>query len=258
VLLYRVFIDEVGNHDMGSSEDPNHRYLGLTGVIMALEYEKGSFTEALNGLKRDIFGAQDIVLHRREILDAQPPFDTLIDDAIRKRFDERLLKLLGGADYKAFTVVIDKREHREKYVVWRFHPYHYCLTVLLERYVLNLARTNQVGDVLVESRGEKENRQLERAYQHIYQYGTDQVRVGVFRERLTSSQLKIKPKSANVAGLQLADMIANPSCRSLICKKTGEEMTADFGKQVQAILARNKYLRRRDGLIAGWGTKWLP
>jgi uncharacterized protein DUF3800 len=54
--LYRIFIDEVGNHDMKSSDDPNHRYLGLTGVIMTLEYETGEFTTALNSLKEDIFG----------------------------------------------------------------------------------------------------------------------------------------------------------------------------------------------------------
>jgi len=62
-----------------------------------------------------------------------------------------------------------------------------------------------------------------------------------------------------VAGLQFADLIASPSCRSLICEKTGVPMTARFGLQVETILQKSKYLRRlSDGEISGWGKKWLP
>jgi len=32
-MKYRLYIDEVGNPDMGASENPNHRYLSLPGVI---------------------------------------------------------------------------------------------------------------------------------------------------------------------------------------------------------------------------------
>jgi hypothetical protein len=255
--LYRVFIDEVGNHDM-KSDDPNHRHLGLTGVIMSLEYETGTFTNSLNAIKQEFFETQGIVLHRREMLEAKPPFEALNDVEIRKRFDAGLLRVLRDAEYRVFTVVIDKKEHKERYAVWQFHPYHYCLTVLLERYVRFLDRIGHVGDVLVESRGRKENRQLERAFRHVYDHGSDHVPVCVFRNRLTSMQLKVKPKASNIAGLQLADLIANPSCRSLICEKNGVQMNAAFGAEIEAIL-KTKYLSRpRDGLITGWGTKWLP
>lgn len=30
---YRMYIDEVGNSDLNASENSNHRYLSLTGVI---------------------------------------------------------------------------------------------------------------------------------------------------------------------------------------------------------------------------------
>ena len=250
--MYRVFIDEAGNHDLKSSDDPNHRYLGLTGVIMQLEYERGEFTQTLNTVKTAIFGTPDIVLHRREMLDAKPPFHALQDSAVRMRFDTMLLRLLAENTYRVFTVVIDKKEHQKKYNVWRFHPYHYCLTVLLERYVQLLRKMNQVGDVLVESRGKKENMQLERAYRHIYDNGSDFVLTKVFQERLTSGQLKIKPKSENVAGLQFADLIANPSCRSLICENTNIPMTAEFGRQIQEVLKKNKYLKNPIRWIDFW------
>jgi hypothetical protein len=255
---HRVYIDEAGNHDLKASDDPHHRYLGLTGVIMRLEYADGEFRNALNAIKQEIFGTTNIVLHRREMLTAKSPFEALADQETRHRFDELLLELFSTATYRVFTVVVDKKEHKQKYLVWRFHPYHYCLTVLLERYVQFLNRYGLCGDVLVESRGKNENIQLERAYRFIYDHGSDHVPVKIFQSRLTSRQVKIQPKSANIAGLQLADLLASPSCRSLICEKTNVQMEAEFGTQIEIILRKKKYLRRYDGVIPGWGTKWLP
>jgi hypothetical protein len=161
--------------------------------------------------------------------------------------------------YRIFTVVIDKKEHREKYAVWQFQPYHYCMTVMLERYVRWLDRINAMGDVLAESRGKKENKQLSKAYRRIYERGTDHVPDRLFKARLTSTEIKLKSKTENVAGLQLADLIASPSCRELICRQSKQQMTAEFGQKVVEILYRKKYLGSiYDGHVAGWGTKWLP
>jgi hypothetical protein len=32
MTLYRIYIDEVGNHDLTHADDPNQRFLSLTGV----------------------------------------------------------------------------------------------------------------------------------------------------------------------------------------------------------------------------------
>jgi hypothetical protein len=256
----RLYIDEIGHHDMKSSTDENQRYLGLSGILMRLEYAGGEFSENLRLLKHDIFGRSDFPLHRREILNGSPePYTRLKDEGTRSKFNERLLRLLEDSKYRVFSVVIDKREHKTKYVVWQFQPYHYCMTVMLERYVQWLGRVGCVGDVLAESRGKKENKQLANAYRYIYQKGTNNVPSTLFQERLTSREIKIKPKSDNIAGLQLADLIAHPSCKELICRRKNQEMTADFGKQIVEILYRKKYLRSPfNGVVQGWGTKTLP
>lgn len=258
--MFRIFIDEVGHHDLKSSDDPNERYLSLTGVIMRLSYESGEFTTALNALKMEVFGRTDFALHRRQIIDAtDPPYDVLRAAQMRERFNEMTLRLLADSSYRVFTVVIDKKEHKQKYAVWRFHPYHYCLTVVLERYVQLLGRMKTVGDVMVESRGKKENRQLEAAFRYIYERGTEHVPQKMFREWLSSREIKIKPKTENVSGLQMADLIANPSSRELICEKLGEAMRADFSRRIVQILKKNKYLKNPyNGRLPGWGTKWLP
>jgi hypothetical protein len=231
----------------------------LTGAILETEYAVTTFTALLDALKLDSLDTRDVVLHRREILNRRPaPFDRLTDEAIRRRFDERLIQLIDTAEYTAITVVIDKKEHAERYNVWQFHPYHYCLTTMLERYVLWLRGRGQVGDVMVESRGKADNIKLERAYRHIYEFGTENVSRVLMRRMLSSKEIKLKPKSANIAGLQLADLIANPAWRDLICRHRNVPMKADFGQKIVDILYAKKYRRRSDGKVEGWGTKMLP
>lgn len=85
--MYRVFVDEVGNHDMKSCDKPTEQYLGVTGVIIRLEYEQHELTAALNQFKTAIFGSINIVLHRRDIIDRKPPFDPLKNAHTQQQFD---------------------------------------------------------------------------------------------------------------------------------------------------------------------------
>jgi hypothetical protein len=256
--VFRLFIDEVGDADMKDADKPDRQYLSLTGVIMSIAHEQTVVEPALNILKARIFHDPNIVLHRTEIVYRRPPFECLEDVKLRTDFDQSILKLVENASYRVITVVIDKLEHTRRYQIWQANPYHYCLLALLERYVMWLQLANSYGDVMAESRGKKDNKKLCASYTRLFQKGTEYVGYKVFQQRLTSRELKIKEKSANVAGLQIADLIANPSMRSLICEKTGTTMRADFGMHVVSILKKNKYRRSSNGTIAGRGTKWLP
>jgi hypothetical protein len=112
---------------------------------------------------------------------------------------------------------------------------------------------------MVESRGGREDEQLKASYQRLYRDGTDHIPAERWQERLTSRELKVKPKTADVAGLQLADLIAHPSRREILLE---HKLIADerdtFGDRICAILRANKYLRARNGQIYGYGKKLLP
>lgn len=54
---YRLYIDEVGNADLNASEDPNHRYLSLTGVFLSLEHVASDLFPRLESIKKDFFGS---------------------------------------------------------------------------------------------------------------------------------------------------------------------------------------------------------
>ena len=96
-MKYRIYIDEVGNPDLASSENPNHRFLSITGVIFELDYVKEVLFPRLETLKHKFFEAhpdEPIILHRKEILNAKPPFEILHDQKIRIKFDKEILSLL--------------------------------------------------------------------------------------------------------------------------------------------------------------------
>jgi Protein of unknown function (DUF3800) len=244
---------------MGGADDPTQQYLSLTGIIMNADYASGEFSDHLARVKNTTFGRSDFPLHRREILRAnKEPYLVLKDHRTRATFDANLLTTIRDADYTVITVIIDKKAHKQTYAVWRFHPYHYCMTVLLERYVMFLYGENSVGDVMIESREKNDNKKLSKAYRYFYKKGTANVTPALIKQCLTSAEIKIKRKSDNIAGLQFSDLIANPSSRELICERLALPMEADFSGKVVAILKESKYRRSNVGKIAGYGTKWLP
>jgi hypothetical protein len=256
-MKHRIYIDEVGNSDLGSSDNPNHRYLSLTGVIIELDYVRLTVQPALEALKARFFSAhpdEPLVLHRREIVRAQPPFQALADDAVRAEFDEALLAFLSATEFSALSVCLDKKRHRETYNVWHYDPYHYCLAILLERFVFFLDSSNSAGDVMAESRGGKEDMRLKAAYRRIWAQGTDYVAAERFQRRLTSKELKVSPKAHNVAGLQVADLVAHTS-RDEMLHDCGVDIreAPPFAARLIALLQR-KYYRRGNTL---YGKKVL-
>lgn len=260
-MKYRLYIDEVGNPDLGASADPNHRFLSLTGVALDLAYVDNTVFPVLEALKRKFFGSHPddpVVLHRKELVNKKPPFEALADTNVETAFNAELLALFQNWDYTVLTVVIDKLEHQQRYRTWRFDPYHYCLTVMVERYVLWLCQRDAQGDVMSESRGGKEDRRLKDSFERVFEQGSDFVPPEQFRARLTSRQLKVKSKANNIAGLQLADLMAHASFRATLARREGRPLPANFGGRIAAILEADKYHRNAAGVIEGWGRKWLP
>jgi len=260
-LKYRLYIDEVGNSDLGASSNPNHRYLSLTGVVLELDYVRNILFPEMESLKARYFIShpdEPVILHRKEMVNKQQPFDSLRDSKTEKLFNEELLDRITNWDYVVFTAVIDKLEQQQRYQIWKFDPYHYCLTTLVERYVMWLRVKKATGDVMAESRGGKPDLRLKDSFQRIYEKGSDYIHAEVFANYLTSRQLKVKPKSNNIAGLQLADILAHPSYRATIARHNNEKLPDNFGGLIARILEESKYSRSPKGQIQGWGQKWLP
>jgi hypothetical protein len=251
-----MYVDEVGNADLRSSDDPNHRFLSLTGVIMELTYVGVSVHPEMEALKAHYFGSHPddpVIFHRKDLVNRRGSFSNLRDDGVRATFDAELLALLRSWHFTVITVCLDKKAHREKYTTWQYDPYHYCLAALLERFVYFLNRRRAKGDVIGESRGGKEDRRLKESFRRLCARGSDFLEAEQIQGALTTGQLRMKQKSNNLAGLQLADLVAHPS-RNEILAENGHAVTiAPFAERIIAIL-HEKYDRRGDRVF---GKKML-
>ncbi|MFH0796420.1 MAG: DUF3800 domain-containing protein [Candidatus Omnitrophota bacterium] len=257
---YRLYLDESGDHTYKLLEDPSHRYLGLLGVWFKQLDDYLAFADGLERFKRDIFGPRPdrpVILHRSDIVNRKGAFGVLCNRNLRERFDSGLLEVIGQANFKMVCVVIDKQEHLEKYHS-PFHPYHYCLAAILDRYSGWLNYKNAVGDVMAESRGRKEDLQLKQAYLRVYESGTLLSDMERHQRALTSKEIKLQLKVANIAGLQLADVLAHPIKQAYLIEKGRIRDTGDvFGKQVCRTVQGKFNVNVRREQVEGYGKVWL-
>ncbi|HTV48295.1 MAG TPA: DUF3800 domain-containing protein [Phycisphaerae bacterium] len=218
---YRLYIDESGDHTYRRLDEFAHKYLALLGAWFEQPGPYSRFADSLENFKLDIFGPRPdkpVILHRSDIINYKGAFGILRDPTIKARFDNDLISLLGAADFHFICVLIDKQKHIQQYAD-PFHPYHYCLAAMLDRYSGWLNFGNCVGDVMAESRGKEEDIQLKQAYRRVYESGTLIFPREHHQRALTSKDIKLQTKNKNIAGLQLADMLAHPVKQYCLVRK---------------------------------------
>jgi len=260
-MIPRLYIDEVGNGDLaGSANDDNVRYLSLTGLITFDHYHARRFTPEFGRFKTTVFGRPDLILHRREIIRREGAFKILHTDPGKAMlFDQGLKNLAARLPYLAATVTIDKRAHLAQYQTWRFDPYHYCLRCLVERYVSWLKRHGLRGYVAIEPRFRRVDKKVKNSFRLLYEEGTENVSKETMQQHLLSHDIQFIPKAANHATMQLCDLLAHPSYRSMKFERVGDPEPQDYGTALVEILRERKYCRNpTTGRIDGWGRKWLP
>ena len=238
----------------------DHRFLCLTGVIFELDYVSKILSPEVEGMKKQFFGShpdEPIIFHRKEIIHKKPPFSVLLNPDIEKDFNKAILDNLGSWDYKVISVIIDKKEQNQRYSTWKYDPYHYQ-EILVERFRLFLDLKKAKGDIMFESRGGKEDERLKKSFRRIMENGTHQLTAEDLTQHFTSRELKVKPKSANISGLQIADLIAHPARRWFFINVIHlEETRKTFSDEIIQILERDKFFRY-NGIILGYGAKKLP
>ena len=253
---YRLYIDESGTH-----EDPreNHlweRCLGLSGIIVSSEVNEKILQPKIRGLKKLFVDDLDEPLpafHRAEIAQKLGCFRKLRDDEFRSMFDSVFLTFLNELDFTICCVVIDKQIHKNTYI-HPAHPYHYCLTAMLERYVSFLDQRNATGDVMAEARGGNEDLELKEVYTTFYDKGTQYRKPPLIHRTLSSKELKMKRKIDNVSGLELADLLAIPTKLDVLSTYEKITLEENFNKQlIQGI--QDKYFKNWYGTVKGYGKK---
>lgn len=257
---YRLYIDESGDHTYNLLDDPSHRYLALLGAWFRQANDYVCFADNLEQFKRRLFGPRPdnpVILHRSDIINRKGPFGSLCNAEVQERFDAGLLSLIKEADFRMVCVLIDKHNHLQKYAS-PFHPYHYCMAAVLDRYSGWLNYRNAVGDVMAESRGREEDLQLKEAYLRVYRSGTLMFDYEHHQRALTSKDIKLQPKTANIAGLQLADILAYPVKQAMLVEKGEIQDPGDnFGRRIYEVACAKFNENVPRGKVEGYGKVWL-
>jgi hypothetical protein len=257
---YRLYLDESGDHNYTDSEDVGMKYLALLGVWFRQAPDYTTFAENLDLLKDAVFGKRPdkpVVLHRADIIRKNGPFGILNDPKKREEFNSGLLDLIKETNFKIVCALLNKKAHKAQYA-HPFHPYHFCLAAILDRYCGWLNFKGGVGDVMAESRGKLEDTHLKQAHRSVYETGTLMFGSEMHQRALTSKEIKMELKRSNIAGLQLADVLAHPVKQmALNSKGVCLERISDFGKAIWNAALPKLNRNETTGVVEGYGIIWL-
>jgi hypothetical protein len=226
-----------------------------------LDYCHSTFCPALENFKEVHFGRDlddPVVLHLEDINAKDRQFKVLAKKDKWNAFWSDFYVLTKACRFVCFGVLIDKITTQSKnYGPVSTHPYHIALLAILERYCGFLKFGQHQGDVMAESRGGKEDMLLKAAYESVYKGGTRFRSHDFFQSVLTSKELKIKKKEANVAGLQLADMFALPSRQRMLADVNRGRVPMYHFKELSDIVESKYNARYLTGRKEGYGKIYI-
>ena len=250
---YRMYVDESGDDVMDSSKwsNPDARYLGLTGVVIASDTYRTRTHPEFWALKQEFFPHDPdypVILVRNRIVKKLGPFGVLSDSERASQWEQRIIRFLNEHVSQIFTVVIDKQAHHDRYGSTAHHPYNYCATVLTERYAHWLRSIEARGDVLAESRGGREDRELKNRFREVMDTGTESLSTMELQEVVTSRELKMRHKEANITGLQLADLVVYPATRDIL-QENEQSLHTQTSQATQRIIGSLRPMHGQDGRV---------
>lgn len=201
---YVVYVDESGDHSL-ESVDPDYPIFVLAFCVFHKRHYSEKIIPAVEKLKFNYFGHDSVVLHEHEIRKQKGVFAFLSHHPTRIEFMDKLSSIMDASNFILIGCVVDKaRLSRTEGT--NSNPYHIALGVCMESLRNFLAEKGQdqlQTHVVVECRGKKEDAELELEFRRI----CDGENAG---NRQLPFSVVFADKKTNLAGLQLADLVARP------------------------------------------------
>lgn len=259
-----MFIDDTGCVKDEATNHPQRRFGGIVATIFEIDHLRLRFEPGFDLLRRRHFGERADgslpILHLRKMKNPNPhgPFAPLLTEGGRQRWERDCLRMYRLADYVVISVCVDKVAFYAAHPNWTGSIYEMLVGNAIERYFYFL-RGRGTGDVMAEATNGPLDEHLKQLYANFYEKGTDHIPAHRLRPVLASKEIKIKPKAANIAGLQFADLLAS-TCFSH-CKRiyaNGPEFHP-FSMQVADLIEQHKFYRNPNTKNPhGFGRIWRP
>ncbi|MGZ8779546.1 MAG: DUF3800 domain-containing protein [Thermoanaerobaculia bacterium] len=238
---YLVFVDESGDHGLENIDAQYPVFVLAFCVISQHDYAR-VLQPALTEFKCRHFGHDQVILHERDIRKDVGDFVVLRERTRKNAFIDELTGVIADAPMTIIASAIRKDRLVNRYS-YPNNPYELALGLGLERVARWLdRRTDRVTTVIVECRGRREDDELELEFRRVCAGGN-------YRNETLPLEPRFVPKSATVAGLQVADLVARPIGRHVLD-------SSQVNRAFQVI--EKKLDRSPAGSIYGWGLKVFP
>lgn len=193
-----------------------------------------------------MFGRDDLVLHTADITRNRNGFEQLKERAFRERFYAELNALVRRLQFQVVACVVRKDDHLGRYGVAALDPYMLSLDVLVERFCMDVGPREGGGVIVAQKRDPTLDRQLEIAWLNLKIQGTRFMTAKEIERRISS--LNLRSKTANIAALQMADLVVTPIGRRVLGKTVKEDYR----------VIEEKFRRSPQGRVEGYGLVVLP
>lgn len=201
---YIVYVDESGDHSL-ASVDKNYPIFVLAFCVFHKRHYSESIVPALEKFKFNYFGHDQVVLHENEIRKEKGAFNVFRSRAEKNRFIGELTTIIERSNFILISCTIDKRLITCPSEI-DSNPYHlalgFCMEVL-HGFLREKQQQMKKTHVVVECRGEKEDKELELEFRRICD-GNNRLNTAMPFEILFAD------KKVMSSGLQLADLVARP------------------------------------------------
>jgi hypothetical protein len=201
---YVVYVDESGDHSLASI-NPDFPVFVLALCVIHKRHYAEKIIPAVEKLKFNYFGHDSVVLHEHDIRKQKGDFAFLSHLPTRIEFVRQLSSIMDASNFILIACVVDKAR-MSKSEGASTNPYHIALDICLEclrGFLVEKKQDHLQTHVVVECRGKKEDRELELEFRRI----CDGNNAG---NRQLPFDVVFADKKTNLAGLQLADLVARP------------------------------------------------
>ena len=206
---YIIYADESGDHSM---DDVNKLYPAF--VLAFCVFSKKAYLEEvikhIKNLKFMFWGHDLAVLHSSKLRKRLDDFHFLHDQIVRANFINELNNAIERSPFEIIAMAIDKRHLQEEPLLR--NPYELSLEHCIGgiyRFLRAKDQYRKLTHIIIESRGKKEDDDLQVAFQRIVK-ANDSLQI------MYPLRLYFADKKTNSIGLQIADLAAYPIGRFLI------------------------------------------
>ena len=213
---YYLFLDECGDQNLANF-DSQFPVFVLCGIIVSSDKLK-LLNEQIDELKLKFWGKNSVILHSRDIRKCDKDFKILFDNNVKEEFYRAVNSIMAQNDVYVIVCCGILKEPYIRQLGKLNDVYAQSLSFVLERTVFYLDTVNKSDgidlNIIAEQRGKKEDKNLNLFYSSLLDNGTYWVKPERLRDYC--HKFEFKPKSHNINGLQIADLIAYPIARHIL------------------------------------------